>query len=202
VFPKAMNISNSSLILKAPKTDGSYRKQYLTTPLLQEIKARLQDIEEEKAFFGTEYKDYGLLICKPDGSPIDPKSFAKAFKKSQTQSGIAEDAQIDFQGLRKSGQMHKVRLSQNNYQLVAENSGQSPEVLMSSYNEALESEKRTLSLLVETSFYPSVNSTEIQSQRIEETKIIKMLQRDPGLASQIMQLLQDSAVTPQLMQSI
>jgi len=46
--------------------------------------------------------------------------------------------------------MHKVRLSQNNYQLVAENSGQSPEVLMSNYNEAWESEKRTLSLLVET----------------------------------------------------
>ena len=61
---------------------------------------------------------------------------------------------IELQGLRKSGQMHKVRLTSNNYQLVAENSGQSPQVLMSNYNEALDSEKRTLSLLVETSFYP------------------------------------------------
>lgn len=50
---------------------------------------------------------------------------------------------IDLQGLRKSGQMHKVRLTKNNYQLVAENGGQSPEVLMSNYNEALDTEKRT-----------------------------------------------------------
>ena len=80
-------------------------------------------------------KDYGLLICKPNGNPIDPHSFSKAFKSWQTKLGIDVNEQIEFQGLRKSGQMHKVRLSQNNYQLVAESSGQSPEVLMSNYNE-------------------------------------------------------------------
>ena len=41
--------------------------------------------------------------------------------------------QTAFQGLRKSGQMHKVRLTQNNYHLVAANSGQPPGVLMSNY---------------------------------------------------------------------
>ena len=52
--------------------------------------------------------------------------------------------QIDLQGLRKSGQMHKIRLTKNNYQLVAANAGQSPEVLMHHYNEALEVEKQQL----------------------------------------------------------
>ena len=52
--------------------------------------------------------------------------------------------------------MHKVRLTQNNYQLVAENSGQSPEVLMSNYNEAREIEKRALAAMVERSFYPEI----------------------------------------------
>jgi len=195
VFPKEVSTSKSNLVLLPPKTDGSYRKQYLTTPLLQEIKERLQDIEENKAFFGAEYKDYGLLISKPDGRPYDAHSFSKQFKAYQTKLGIEKDEQIEFQGLRKSGQMHKVRLSQNNYQLVAENSGQSPEVLMSNYNEALESEKRTLSLLVETSFYPSAGKTESPPQRIEETKILEVLQSNPVLASQILQLLQVSAVT-------
>ena len=59
----------------------------------------------------------------------------------QAAEGIT--SQIEFQGLRKSGQKHKVRLTKNNYQLVAENSGQSPEVLMSNYNEALDSPART-----------------------------------------------------------
>lgn len=69
--------------------------------------------------------------------------------------GIPEKDMIEFQGLRKSGQMHKVRLSQNNYQFVAESSSQSLEVLMSHYNEALESEKRALARLIEDSFYPA-----------------------------------------------
>jgi len=196
VFPKEVKTSKSNLILKMPKTDGSYRKQYLTTPLLQEIKERLQEIDDEKGFFGKEYSDYGLLISKPDGRPYDPNSFSKAFKRYQTQLGITTDEQIEFQGLRKSGQMHKVRLSQNNYQLVAENSGQSPEVLMSNYNEALENEKRTLSLLVETSFYPAVsNSVESPPQKAEDMKVIEALQNNPALAQQIMRLLQGSAVT-------
>lgn len=79
-----------------------------------------------------------MLICQTDGRPVDPRNLEKSFKEHQKRIGIPENERIDFQGLRKSGQMHKVRLSQNNYQLVAENAGQSPEVLMNHYNEALD----------------------------------------------------------------
>ena len=125
---------------QGPKTEDSHRKQYLTTPLLDELRGRLARIEENKAFFREEYRDYGLLMCQTDGRPVDPKNLEKSFKEHQKRIGIPENERIDFQGLRKSGQMHKVRLSQNNYQLVAENAGQSPEVLMNHYNEALDYE--------------------------------------------------------------
>lgn len=193
VFPKDNPNAKSSLILKAPKTEGSIRKQYLTTPLLQEIRERLDEIRSDKAFLGSEYQDYGLLLCKPDGRPIDPKDFDKWFKDWQTAAGITE--QIEFQGLRKSGQMHKVRLTKNNYQLVAENSGQSPEVLMSNYNEALDSEKRTLSLLVETSFYPqSKNSGAVSEKNLDVDATLQAIQGNPELARQILQLLLSNAV--------
>jgi len=205
IFPKEVSTSKSHLILKAPKTDGSYRKQYLTTPLLQEISERLRDIAEYKELYGSEYKDYGLLLCKPDGRPCDPHAFSKVFKRYQAKLGISEDEQIEFQGLRKSGQMHKVRLSQNNYQLVAESSGQSPEVLMSNYNEALETEKRTLSLLVETSFYQTGNNSTITNSDTksnivtlpkadDKEKILDALQNDPIMAQQILQQILSSAV--------
>lgn len=104
--------------------------------------------------------------------------------------------QIEFQGLRKSGQMHKVRLSKNNYQLVAENSGQSPEVLMSNYNEALESEKRTLSLMVETSFYQPENSRILNTtgEEVDVSTVLTMLQKNPDLSAQILQNLLLGAV--------
>lgn len=193
LFPKQVPTAKSSLILKALKTDGSHRKQYLTAPLIQEIRERMAEIKENKAFFGEEYHDYGLLFCQPDGRPYDPKTFDKAFKDQQRRMGIGEQDQIEFQGLRKSGQMHKVRLSQNNYQLVAENGGQSPEVLMSNYNEALESEKRALSRLVEDSFYsPSEINTPVMEDDL--ASLLEKIQQDPVLSRQLLQTLLVGAV--------
>lgn len=194
VFPKKLATSKSSIILKGPKTEASVRKQYLTTPLLIEIKNRLAAIKSYKAFFREEYQDYGLLLCNPDGTPLDPKSLDKAFKEHQAAMQIEDP--IEFQGLRKSGQMHKVRLTKNNYQLVAENSGQSPEVLMSNYNEALDSEKRTLALLVETSFYPQEASSKTKTNEMEELQaLMEKFQNDPVLSQQFLHLLRAVAQT-------
>lgn len=195
VFPKKLASSSSSLILKGPKTEGSYRKQYLTTPLLQEIRQRIKVVKSNKKILGNEYHDNGLLLCQMDGTPLDPKSLDRSFKARQTALHIED--QIEFQGLRKSGQMHKIRLSKNNYQLVAENSGQSPEVLMSNYNEALESEKRTLSLLVETNFYNG--SKPIPDAAVagplQADVLIQQLQQDPTLSQQILQVLLSHALS-------
>ena len=139
-----------------------------------------------------ENKDYGLLICKPNGMPFDPKQLGKWFKEKQQKLLYPQDEQIEFQELRKSGQMHKVRLSNNNYQLVAENSGQSPAVLMSNYNEALEDEKRTLSLLVETNFYGEQIHTPATQEQDEHT-ILRILQSHPELFAKVMQQMTSGA---------
>ena len=98
--------------------------------------------------------------------------------------------QIDFQGLRKSGQMHKVRISQNNYQLVAESSGQSPEVLMSNYNEALDSEKRELSQMVEDDLYPADrNRGASDGSSLDSDKLLEKIKSDPALSRRLLQLL-------------
>ncbi len=196
IFPKQIAGSTSSMILKAPKTERSIRKNYLTTPLLQEIKERLEYMKECKEFYGDKYQENGLLFCQPNGRPLDPKSLDKSFKKWQTNLGF--ENQIEFQGLRKSGQMHKVRITKNNYQVVAENGGHTTDVLMSNYNEALDSEKRTLSMLVETSFYPRNETTAAPQSDDEVNAIVSALQNNPELSQQIMQLLALGALkTPQ-----
>ena len=191
VFPKKVKTAKSSLILKAPKTEGSVRKQYLTGPLMEEIKRRLAEIESNKEFFGSDYQDYGLLICNADGSPIEPKALEKQFKAMQREMGLAD--QIQLQGLRKSGQMHKVRLTKNNFQLVAENAGQSPEVLMSNYNEALDSEKRDMAKMVEESFYPKAPEESEAQQREKARDVLadleSMMASDPAISARVLQLL-------------
>ena len=193
IFPKQVATSRSSLILKGPKTEDSHRKQYLTTPLLEELRQRIARIEENKSFFRDEYQDYGLLICQADGRPVDPRNLEKSFKEHQKRIGIPENERIDFQGLRKSGQMHKVRLSQNNYQLVAENAGQSPEVLMTHYNEVLDCEKRALSRLVEDSFYPQREKTEETPDSADVSALMTQIQQSPELYQKLLQVLTPGA---------
>jgi integrase len=196
VFPKQVSSAKSSLILKGPKTEGSHRKLFLTFPLMREIQERLAQIKRNKEFFGKEYFDYGLLLCRHDGRPIEPKSLDAPFKRRQAH--LAKDDQIEFQGLRKSGEMHKIRLSKNNFQLVAENGGHSPEVLMRNYNDVLESEKKTLAAMVEASFYQNTNNNVVSIQNgngLED--VMQKIQENPALASQIMQLLLAGAVSSQ-----
>lgn len=141
------------------------------------------------------YQDYGLLICQPDGRPLDPNNLESAFRKHQDRINVPFEDRIDIQGLRKSGQMHKVRLSKNDYQLVAESAGQSPEVLMSNYNEALDSEKRALSRMVEGSFYPQQETATPAPDEV--TALVAKLQQNPDLQRQLLQNLLLGAVGAQ-----
>ena len=193
VFPKQIPTSKSSLILKGPKTDKSVRKQYLTTLLMAEIIERLEQIKRDKEFFGTEYQDYGLLLCHPDGRPFDPKAPNGWFKQSQKANGI--ENMIEFQGLRKSGQMHKVRISKNNFQLVAESAGQSTEVLTDHYNDILDSEKRALAQSVEKNFYPAevLGKAAQQKKREEQDRFLQDIQNNPELMGRFMQFMQANA---------
>lgn len=191
VFPKQFSNAKSRLVLKTPKTEGSLRKQYLTRPLVQEIKERIAEINKAKELLGPEYQDNGFLICQPDGRPVDPNNLCRSFKEWQSAMNITD--QIDLQGLRKSGQMHKIRLTKNNYQLVAANAGQSPEVLMHHYNEALEAEKQQLASMVESSFYPTPEKESETPATLDPAEILKLIQDNPDLAAKLMQLLKVSA---------
>lgn len=128
-----------------------------------------------------------MLLCHPDGRPLDPKCLEDAFKLHQMQIGIPESEQVDIQGLRKSGQMHKVRLTKNDYQLVAESAGQSPEVLMHNYNEALDSEKRALSRLVEGSFYPDLELSAAADDINDVSSLLEKIQKNPDLRRQLVE---------------
>ena len=72
-----------------------------------------------------------------------------------------------MQAMRKSGQMHKIRISNFDYQTVASAGGHSPAVLMSNYDEALESEKQQLAKKIEREFYAKADD------RSEERRVGK-----------------------------
>jgi hypothetical protein len=90
--------------------------------------------------------------------------------------------------------MHKVRLTKNDYQLVAESAGQSPEVLMHNYNEALDSEKRALSRLVEGSFYLDLEPSTSSDGANDVSSLLEQIQKNPDLRRQLVESLLLGAV--------
>jgi integrase len=193
VFPKQKSNAKTSLVVKGLKTEKSERTAYFTRQLAEDVQKRLEQIERDKAYYGETYNDYGLLLCWPNGNPMESINLGRMFKKWQIRNRMSEGSQIDFQGLRKSGQMHKIRLSQFNYQLVASLGGHSPEVLMNNYDEALETEKRALANTIEANFYTKgVNTRSVSERPPSDEQVQKLaseLAQNPQLLQQAMQLL-------------
>ena len=65
---------------------------------------------------------------------------------------------------------------------------------MSNYNEALESEKRTLSLLVETNFYPAAAPAIPSQPSTQMDALMQQVQQNPELSRQLLQMLLSNAL--------
>jgi len=160
-FPKENPQAKSRLILKLPKTNSSLRRIYLTAPLLEEIEKRLAQIERDKSFYKTTYHDYNLLLCKPNGDPIETRLLEKWFKNWQKTNDI--EPMIEFQGLRKSSSMYKLKISDNDYKTVQGDTGHSTAaVLMEHYNEIEDKSRKKLIQKMENNFYVSSENKDRQ----------------------------------------
>jgi integrase len=191
IFPKKKAYATSQLILKTPKTEDSERKLFLNAHLLEEISRMIHQIEKNKAFFGDEYHDYGLLLAQPNGDPIETTRLEKWFRDWQVSSH--RDPVIDIQGLRKSSSMYKLRLSGFNYQEVQGDTGHtSPTVLMGHYNEALEFERKNLTIKIQDDFYPKPVSSHAGEMTPDDTleKLLEEVMVNPRLLDRLAQAMQ------------
>jgi integrase len=177
VFPKKKGDSDTQLVLLTPKTEGSVRSLYLNKYLREDIEARLAQIEKDKQYYGDTYNDYGLLVCLPNGDPVERTRMQRWFKNWQTKTDV--EVRIDMQGLRKSGAMYKLRLSDYDYQAVQLETGHStPNVLMEHYNEVMGSEKSHLAEKFENSFYAG-RETKTTAHDSSVEKLLQAVMADP-----------------------
>jgi integrase len=78
----------TQLIFQEPKTANSRRKVPIPDECLVALRRHKAKQAEEKLLLGSAYKDYGLMVCQPDGKPIDPRNFLGYFKKVLGQAGL------------------------------------------------------------------------------------------------------------------
>lgn len=73
IFPSKIANTNSTLVLKLPKTANSNRIIYLTPALRRELMLRKAMAAKQRAFAGEEYYDFNLVFALEDGFTVEPK---------------------------------------------------------------------------------------------------------------------------------
>jgi len=71
-FPRIMpKKATTTLVLKAPKTESSYRVIYLPQAVIDELRRVREQQREYQAMLGEEYRDYDLVVAQLNGHPFE-----------------------------------------------------------------------------------------------------------------------------------
>ncbi len=70
------------------KSKSGRRSVSLTDDAIRELKAYRKRQAQEKLLMGEAYRDNGLVFCKEDGTPIDPREFTKRFQRWLAKAGL------------------------------------------------------------------------------------------------------------------
>ncbi|TLS37776.1 tyrosine-type recombinase/integrase [Pseudalkalibacillus caeni] len=90
--------TRDGLDFQEPKTRGSKRNISITPYVIEELKKRRKQINENKLLLGpTGYAEYDLVVCNNLGNPIDPRNLLRHFDKMIKQSQLSK---IRFHDLR------------------------------------------------------------------------------------------------------
>lgn len=70
------------------KSKSGKRSIVLTDDAIRELKAHRKRQLQEKLLLGEAYQDNGLVFCRKDGTPLDPREFTKRFQRYLEKAGL------------------------------------------------------------------------------------------------------------------
>jgi integrase len=83
-------MKKTQLIFQEPKTAQSRRYVPIPEACMVALNRHRAQQAEERLLLGPGYEDHGLVVCQPDGRPIDPRNFLRYFKKILKQAGLPD----------------------------------------------------------------------------------------------------------------
>ena len=189
VFPSQVEDSKSVLVLKNPKTESSSRYIYITEQLKNELLARKQQAEKDKAYWGSAYQDFNLVLSLADGYPIEPKLCEKWFKKWQKKTDY-DFPELIFHGLRHSSTTYKLMVSSGDVKSVQGDTGHaSADMVVNTYSHVMDKARADLMKSIEGKFYgPSTNEAS-QNADASGDIIMALIEKDRLLQQKVLRAL-------------
>ena len=150
-FPPALASTNTSLVLKQPKTKTSVRRIYLPKTVAEMLRKRKASLDEMKDLFGDEYLDYDLVFCSSNGHPLEASYINRGFSKLIRENGLPK---VVFHSLRHSSITYKLKLNGGDMKSVQGDSGHAQmRMIEDVYSHILDEDRATNAQRFEAEFY-------------------------------------------------
>lgn len=188
-FPAIYPKNTTVLVLKPPKTKTSVRKIYLPATVARMLVDRKNELEEFKEFFGEEFTDYTLVMCHPNGRPMEGNVISNSFNKLIEKNGLPK---VVFHSLRHTSTTYKLRLSGGDIKAVQGDTGHAQATMVTErYAHIMDDDRRINTSRMERDFYQkeSVSDTQVESSSNEALELVKALEQSPGLMNMLKALL-------------
>lgn len=151
VFPRTLSNTNTSLVLKAPKTKTSVRKIFLPSTVAQMLLERKKQIDEMKELFGDEYLDYNLVFCHSSGRPMEGQVINRALKKLIKDNNLPD---VVFHSFRHASITYKLKWNGGDMKSVQGDSGHARmDMVADVYSHIIDEDRRYNAQKFEEQFY-------------------------------------------------
>jgi len=157
-FPPALASTNTSLVLKQPKTKTSVRRIYLPKTVAEMLRKRKASLDEMKDLFGDEYLDYDLVFCSSNGHPLEASYINRGFSKLIRENDLPK---VVFHSLRHSSITYKLKLNGGDMKSVQGDSGHAQmRMIEDVYSHILDEDRATNAQRFEAEFYSKSEAPE------------------------------------------
>lgn len=151
IFPRTLSNTNTSLVLKTPKTKTSVRKIFLPLTVAQMLLERKKQIDEMKELFGDEYFDYNLVFCHSSGRPMEGQMINRALKKLIKDNDLPD---IVFHSFRHASITYKLKWNGGDMKSVHGDSGHARmDMVADVYSHIIDEDRRYNAQKFEEQFY-------------------------------------------------
>ena len=185
-FPDVKECSNTSVVLKIPKTESSICTVYIPNSVDVALQAQRIEQEKQKELLHGLYSDYGMVIAQDDGRPTEGRVIDRTFKQLIVSNGLPE---VVFHSLRHLSTSMKLQVSGGDIKAVQGDTGyaQASMVTQVYSHTFVENRKRMAGLMEDTSF-SGVKGDAADNSAVDAKKeqILHLLKESPELADLIL----------------
>ena len=155
IFPPEGELCRTVRVLKAPKTESSYRRVYIPKSVADMIVRQKAEQDKLKEILGGEYHDYNLVLTTPYGMPLGSTAIRHRFSKLIEEHNLPK---VVFHSLRHTSVTYKLKLNGGDIKAVQGDSGHSQvDMVTEVYSHIVDEDRRKNAMLLEEAFYNKKN---------------------------------------------